>query len=283
MRHIVAINTQTYALTSKSIGMIKASTSLEQTTAAKEIQIERLGVDLCPNPSNSSAPTSTLEFLLDQCDQQITFAKKEARPFVFPFWYKLRRIIVALEDLGFLPEEEVFHFCHRDLFSRNILVELPDDETVVITGVVDWDPSFANFCPKFLALRAPFWMWHRHPDQADWTSNGSENDEMLAGVEPEKEEDKDMKKLFEELASEEWKRYAFTPEYMIARRLCYILMLRQWQSADIDEAENIIRAWQELHYEPELRDNAWYDDANGVWAEFEPEVPRTRDGEEVQD
>lgn len=72
-----------------------------------------------------------------------------------PGWFRLRHIVVQLYDLGFLPDGDKFYFCHMDLMVRNVMVDVTDDTTVHLTGILDWDAEFACFVPKFVAYRAP--------------------------------------------------------------------------------------------------------------------------------
>jgi hypothetical protein len=67
---------------------------------------------------------------------------------------------LALHRLGFIPDSEQFYFCHLDLYPRNMLVEIVDDCTLRLTGVLDWDAVYAHFCPRFTAFRAPMWIWN---------------------------------------------------------------------------------------------------------------------------
>jgi hypothetical protein len=119
-----------------------------------------------------------------------------------------------------------------------------DDETLKLTGVLDWDAEFAHFCPKFVAYRAPLCLW-LDKDLDEW-------DEMLAATEPTDPELRRLKELWEELASGEWKKYAYSPEYMIARRIFMKLRDGLCRVGDAEEAQNIIGNWQKLHYDERL-------------------------------
>jgi hypothetical protein len=159
-------------------------------------------------------------------------------------WGQFIIIAQALHIMGYIGDNDQFYFCHLDLYARNILVEVEDEETLKLTGVLDWDTEFAHFCPKFVAYRAPIWLWlDEGLDQ--W-------DEMNAATEPTDPELIRLKKLWEELASDEWKRYAYMPEYMIARRLFTRLKGGICRVGDGEEAQSIIDDWQKLHYDERL-------------------------------
>ncbi|KAF1952787.1 hypothetical protein CC80DRAFT_478844, partial [Byssothecium circinans] len=153
----------------------------------------------------------------------------------------IRLIIVALHDLGFLPDDEKFHFCHLDLFPRNMLINIvgDQDDTVELSAVLDWDAMYSFFCPKFTAFGPPFWIWNSAPED----SNEVGNNEELALTVPRKDEDIEMKKLFDEFASEEWKRFAYTPEYIVARRLFRYLKNGIRSNEDMNDIENAIKDW----------------------------------------
>ncbi|KAF2682001.1 hypothetical protein K458DRAFT_456465 [Lentithecium fluviatile CBS 122367] len=268
LRSIVDITSQLHSLTSSFAGTIRPSKTLEDLHSLEVIEVEKFRIT-CPVLSTErlpatppNAPQTTFEFLMETWERHAGF-EKGVDTFLMPVWYKLRRIIIALHELGFLPDTDKFHFCHSDLYARNILAETPDDATVKINGVIDWDAQLSYFGPKFVAYRAPFWLWH-----SDQPSSDAEREESLAATEPGTEQDRQMKKLFEELAGEEWVCYAFTPEYVIARRLLYFVQLTMRSTQDFEEAHNIVRDWRELHYEFELQDNFHFTDIDqgSLWS-----------------
>jgi hypothetical protein len=75
---------------------------------------------------------------------------------------------------------------------------------------------------------------------------------MLAATEPTDPELRRLKQLWEELASEEWKRYAYMPEYMIARRIFTKLRDGICRVGEAHEAQRTIDDWQKLHYDERL-------------------------------
>ncbi|KAF2252855.1 hypothetical protein BU26DRAFT_515288 [Trematosphaeria pertusa] len=259
LRQIMKMITQLQAVTSTLAGVIHPSNDPVSMT---EVQIQKFLVtsrnttvsrsQIPPTPPNS--PQTTQELLLDQSDRWIALEKAINRNgFVVPQQYKLRKIILALHEQGLIPDTDKFHLCHADLFPRNILVDIPNHQTVNITGVLDWDAEYSYFAPKFVAYRAPFWLWH-----SDQSSTEAERSEILAAIEPANPEDKEMKKLFEGLAGEEWKRYALTPEYIIARRMWRLLKSGFGSNDAFREADELIRAWRELHYERELESDYFF-------------------------
>jgi len=166
-------------------------------------------------------------------------------------------ITKSLHNMGFIPDTDRFYFCHLDLYPRNMLVEIEDDSSLLLTGLLDWDVQFAYFCPKFVAYRAPFWLW---------VSGGHEYDEMIAADEPANADHRRLKTLWEEAVTVEWKRYAYEPEYMIARRMFALLRDGIRHDGDKEEARSIVDDWQKLY--PDQRLVAAYadDESDGVEA-----------------
>jgi hypothetical protein len=75
---------------------------------------------------------------------------------------------------------------------------------------------------------------------------------MNAAMQPNDPELIRLKNLWEELASGEWKRYAYTPEYMMARRLFTRLRDGICRVGDGEDAQGIADDWQQLHYDERL-------------------------------
>jgi hypothetical protein len=93
-------------------------------------------------------------------------------------------------------------------------------------------------------FRAPFWLW-------------TENDNALgkeetALIEPVAEDAKKVKAVFTEgrdlnEQNEQWGRYAFSKECMLARRMYPILQKGIFSPSEMAEAEAVIEEWRELH------------------------------------
>lgn len=143
--------------------------------------------------------------------------------------------------MGFLPDEELFRLFHDDLLGYNILVEIISETTVKITDVLDWDG--AAFAPSFM-FRAPFWLWTE--------SNNAPDKGETALIEPSAEDAKKVKAVFMEgrglnELNEQWGRYAFSKECMLARRMYPILQKGIFSPSEMAEAEAVIEEWRELH------------------------------------
>ncbi|KAH6852857.1 hypothetical protein BKA58DRAFT_432640 [Alternaria rosae] len=194
----------------------------------------------------SSKPTSSckpLDFLLERCEQYRAYDAFEGVNFD-EVWVSFARISKALEARGFLDGPCVL--VHGDLKPYNILAEVRSDTEAVITGVIDWDSAI--IAPEFMAYRAPFWLWTPEEMNSD-----EEDKEWVAVVEPNTEEDRIMKQVFLDNASEKFKRFAFPREAMMARRMFEIIQKGMPDEWEHEEAQGIIMEWDDLHPEDDVR------------------------------
>lgn len=177
----------------------------------------------------------------------------------YDIWDGFTTICKSLQARGFLEGPSVL--VHNDLQPYNLLAEIIDTSTVDITGVIDWDDAY--FAPKVMALRSPFWLWTSGED-------GTSDDHQLektAMVEPANENDRLLRRLFLEIASEEYKHFAFCPEAILARRMYHHLrsgIHSQWEAMP---AEEIIREWNELHPEDHAKVGEGYFNTDGTMKE----------------
>jgi hypothetical protein len=198
-----------------------------------------------PGPGPESASKQTpLEYFLDQCRrwhkynidaQEVDIEKNRLSD--------LAGVARRLDFLGFF-EPDTFHLCHCDLQPYNMLVEVRDEETVEITGILDWDSAL--FAPSFVAYRAPFWLWY--PDDAP--SDERFDYEDNANIEPQTEAEHELKKVFMETASPEFLKHAFSPEILITRDIFHLLKRGLYDDWDTFVAESSVEKFRELH--PEL-------------------------------
>ncbi|KAF2874698.1 phosphotransferase enzyme family-domain-containing protein [Massariosphaeria phaeospora] len=166
--------------------------------------------------SNTDYTTSepTDEFLLSLCKRQRKY-KQAHSDFVFTtIWARFEKMINKLQELEFFDDNDRFHFYHGDFYPRNLLVEVIDESSVQLTGILDWDS--AAFVPKFMSTRAPFFLW------ADDDAFEEEESDVLITT-PDNPEKLEYKRIFEEIAGEDFVRASYTPEYILARRMYYIL------------------------------------------------------------
>lgn len=154
-------------------------------------------------------------------------------------WEEFKNVVWHLHTRGFIPDTDVFYLFHLDLLGRNILVGPPDPNIVNIKGLIDWDSEYVCFCPKFVAYKAPLWVWV--------TGDDYEEDEQHAGLEPGEPRNSEAKRLFDDMVGEEWVRYAYRLEYATARRIFHILRRELFSNWAVKEAKDICWEWGKLY------------------------------------
>ncbi|PVI02219.1 hypothetical protein DM02DRAFT_523265 [Periconia macrospinosa] len=198
-----------------------------------------------PKPRTWPAfPQDTLTLLIEQCERWREYEIHQNEEDLFGYiWDSFSTISTSLQKLGFL--DGPFSLVHGDLADHNLLVDVKDENTVNVTGVIEWD--YAKFVPKFVAYRAPYWTW-LDDNSLSW------HHERHVNHEPRTENGRRAKAYFEANASDEWKKFAFAPEAIIARQM-FDFMIRGMSggSWETDLAEDLLRAWDELHPEDKIK------------------------------
>ncbi|KAF2847622.1 hypothetical protein T440DRAFT_491835 [Plenodomus tracheiphilus IPT5] len=177
------------------------------------------------------------------CDRWTDYEhQNSSQGFVMPEWAKLRYITLRLHELGFIPDSDKFYFCHQDLFARNILIKVFDESNVRISGVIDWDADYAAFCPKFVAFQAPYDLCV-DDEEGDWDETRAMTDDLSSDP-----HNSALRDYFLQSAGDEWRRFATSPEYMIARRIFDIFRQGAFSNQAYKEMNSIVAAWQDGHY-----------------------------------
>jgi hypothetical protein len=217
-------------------------------------------VNKVPVPRGDCAPSipqRPIDHLLEQCEMWRQF--QIANGFCFhEIWDGFAAISIAFEARGFLDGPCVL--VHGDFREYNLLAEVRSPTQVDITGVIDWDGAY--FAPEFMAYRAPFWLWI-----SENSSSEDLEDETNALLEPETDDDRVLKDVFLDNASAEYKKFAFAPEAMLARRMYHILRKGIFRDWSMMEAEAIISEWDAMHPEDGVAavdHGADYSDDEGV-------------------
>ena len=100
---------------------------------------------------------STLNFLATQFGrwhaEELT--SEPAKILYCDYMQSLTEVAATMDRLGCLGDG---YRCltHLYLAGRNIMVELGPDDTVDITGILDW--GSAVFAPKFVSCAPPWWL-----------------------------------------------------------------------------------------------------------------------------
>ena len=154
------------------------------------------------------------------------------------YWHHMHRLVdVAsqMNEMGFLGDNSN-NLCHLDLADRNIMVQRQSNNTLTVTGILDWDS--AVFAPKFVSCAPPWWMWQDEDSTVD-----SEQDEDGASDVPEKHHNRLIKAAFDETVGEDFLHYCYQPQYKYARRLFHIAMTGNHGSYETDIIDVFLRDW----------------------------------------
>lgn len=184
-------------------------------------------------------PQTALDHLLEQCERWREYQTSQGVCFDH-IWDGFATIAQALNVRGFLGGPCVL--THGDLKAYNMLAEIQNESEISITGVIDWD--YAVVAPEFMAYRAPFWLWT--PEDMN---SADDDDEDNVSLPPITDEDRELKNVFLSNACEKYKRLAFAPEALLARRMYPILQKGVFGPWNMQEANNVLREWSELHPE----------------------------------
>lgn len=234
-------------------GQVEASTNAH---SIREYHIRAFDVDADPfgeNPEMDAislakqAPhySSTLDFFLSQFERWKAAASKHDNLLKVDYMKCLAAVATQMNDAGFLGDNENC-LCHLDLnhAPHNIMVNICG-ETLSISGILDWDSAI--FAPRFVGCVPPMWIWA-------WNAEENE-DEAHANDTPDSLEQQELKQLFEEAVGENFLRFAYPPQYRIARKLLKFAQHGMDSSWHIDEADKLISEWAGLRpsHLPEIR------------------------------
>ena len=142
-----------------------------------------------------------------------------------------------MDDLGCLGDD-MNCLCHLDLLGapRNIMANINSDDSLSITGILDWDS--AVFAPRFVSCAPPMWLWA-------W--DDEEEDETHANDTPSTPEDQEIKRIFEETVGDDFLFHAYKPEYRLARKLFYFAQSGIRSSTEDEEADELLKEWAEIY------------------------------------
>ena len=159
-------------------------------------------------------------------------------------WDGMLKVAEEMNDLA-LFTSKLHCLCHVDLYPRNIMAKVNSDDSIQITGILDWDD--AVFAPKFVNCEPPGWLWGFEPDDVPrhelpvWPYEvpGANNV-------PETLEKQELKRIFEEHAGPEYVSMAYEENFRISRALFRIASLGLVSSDYFEVAEKIICDWERL-------------------------------------
>ncbi|CAI4213283.1 unnamed protein product [Parascedosporium putredinis] len=158
---------------------------------------------------------------------------------------KFRKMTVELHEENFL---EGLPFCltHPDLAPRNLLVS--DREKSSLSGILDWDG--ATFAPIFMACEPPYWLWAYEEEMDEDMEELIEWEKQVQYREANlKCHGMKLKKLFDKAAGQEYQRFAYAPQYVLARRLVRFILEGMRSNEDFQEAQEMLIEWGRIRQE----------------------------------
>lgn len=156
--------------------------------------------------------------------------------------YRALAELVTIESIG---ADTGYYFTHGDFYPRNILVQVIDDDTVRIAGIIDWDN--AQFVPAFVAFEPPCWLWMND----DLKSGFLEGPNLRKGAtkEPTDPLEQEIKQAFEEVVGQEWLDVAYRKDVEVYRWIWQIMIEGLWYDTMLWVAEDAIEELTGKPYE----------------------------------
>ena len=161
-------------------------------------------------------------------------------PAMIGWWHYYERLAIMarqMDDLDLLGDGRNC-LCHLDLnmAPRNIMAYVDSDESLTISGILDWDSAI--FAPRFVGCVPPMWLWA-------WSDE--EEDETHANYTPSTPEQQELKQLFEDAVGPTFLEFAYRPEYRLARRLFQFATDGIRTSEEITEVESLLAEWATIY------------------------------------
>ena len=172
-------------------------------------------------------------------------------------WDGMLNVVEEMDNLGFFTSLITHCLCHVDLYPRNIMANIQPDNSVRITGILDWDEALV--APKFVACEPPAWLWgfddhddshhHHHQNQLP-----DDNDNLPAwpyekpGANdvPDTREKREIKHVFERAAGADFVRFAYGEEFRLCRGLFRVALFGLTSNENYEAAERIVGDWAGL-------------------------------------
>lgn len=135
---------------------------------------------------------------------------------------------------------------HLDLAAHNIMVEVGSDKSISLTGVLDFDS--ACFAPMFVSCYPPWWLWQDETQPGDALEDESQSNDT-----PPDPELVEIKRIFEETVGDTFLRYAYQPQFRLARKLFKIACHGNRSNETWRKIEDFLGEW-DAFYKAEVED-----------------------------
>jgi aminoglycoside phosphotransferase (APT) family kinase protein len=150
-------------------------------------------------------------------------------------WESLKKAGRQMDKLGCFGPNEVI-LCHLDLEPRNIMVKLDGDQSLTVSGILDWDD--AVFGPKALSCCPPVWLW-----AATETYNQDGRD---ADVSPGDANLREYKCIFEDVVGNDFISLSYPQQYRLVRQLFCLSTTGICTNECFNELELFLEEWKSL-------------------------------------
>lgn len=150
--------------------------------------------------------------------------------------HRLADMVSAMYRLGCLGDDTNC-LSHGDLAARNIMVQIGSNDSLTITGVLDWDR--AAFAPTFVSCAPPWWLWQ---DEIFGDVDALE-DETNADEEPPDPELVEVKRIFEETVGDDYCCQAYMRHFPMARRLWWIALHGNYSNTSFQLIDTVLSEW----------------------------------------
>ncbi|KAK0712317.1 hypothetical protein B0T21DRAFT_352552 [Apiosordaria backusii] len=164
------------------------------------------------------------------------------------------KMTTEISEAGFLDDIPVA-LCHLDLYPRNIIINFSDSEGATkgipkLEAILDWDS--AVFAPAFMICEPPVYLWNHKLYENGEEDGDCEDWHIDQTYGPVTEDDKEVKRIFEEAAGEEYMRFAYDPAYRLVRQLFRFGMKGIHSSWELRDGQKLLDFWQKIKKPKEI-------------------------------
>lgn len=156
---------------------------------------------------------------------------------------ELVQTVYSMNHFGFFKRQPMV-LCHRDLEPRNIMIQVDDNGSVRITGIIDWD--LAIFASRFVACRPPYWLWRFEPGGTHAVWDWEDECDRFAAEVPEDVKAKELKTIFDQAVGQKFVSLAYPEHYRLARKLVRTVVSGWPANHCITAAEDLVKEWAPL-------------------------------------
>ena len=148
------------------------------------------------------------------------------------------------DDLGVFKTNQNC-LCYMDLHPRNIMVKPHSENSIQVTGILDWDEAVV--APKFVNCQPPDWLWGYDKDSHTENSLLPWPYELEgANNTPSTYEQQELKRIFDEHAGLEYLPLAYDESSRLIRGIYRVATLDLTANRFNTAAERIVKKWEVL-------------------------------------